>query len=376
MSVSRVFFDVRHLYYLPQYLPIYHELQRRNIEALFVMYTGLDGKDMVAILKQAAQDEALPVHWVEDVEQGLTFYQQQKPQWIIFGNAYKYLDDLPKDVHTAMVNHGAGIKSAGQSVHMCRFSIRFAEGPYQLGQLQKSYPQGNYIDVGFAKLDPVFNEAQQTPRLDFNALGLSSGKPTLLYAPTFYPSSIELYPDDWPQQFSAYNLLVKPHFFTWNKAKYHAQRRKLQIWNKSENVYVASMEQYNLLPFLCTADVLISDASTALFEFAALNKPVIWCDFLKLRWTYRGIFSYRFKKRMDQDILKYADIAVHAARYDDVLPLVEQQLKNPADREPQRLAHAQLLLGKFDGKVSERIVNSLIHYVPVNTRSSTEPATA
>ena len=84
---------------------------------------------------------------------------------------------------------------------------------------------------------------------------------------------------------------------------------------------------------MAIADVLISDASSALFEFAALNKPVIWCDFLKLRWSYRGIFSFRFKKRMDQDYGEYAAVAVHARSFKNLQLLVEQQLANPNDLE-------------------------------------------
>lgn len=358
----RIVFDVPHLYYLPQFIPIYKELQNRKIDSLFVVYTGIDGEALTNILRQAVKDEQLPVEWVGNLEEGLHFYKQQMPDWIIFGNAYKYFDELPQRINTAMVNHGAGIKSAGHDISMLRFTIRFAEGPYQLAQLKKNYPQGNFIDVGFAKLDPVFNEDMVTPALDKTALQLDANKSTLLYAPTFYPSSIELFPDDWPQQFAEYNLVVKPHFFTYTKEKYKAQRRKLSIWSKAPNVYVASVGEYNLLPFFATADLLISDASTALFEFAALNKPVIWCDFLKLRWSYRGIFSYRFKRRMDQDIHKYSDIAQHVSRYGELLSAVGQQLENPAQFEPQRLKYAEQLLGRFDGQVSARIVDSILKY--------------
>jgi CDP-glycerol glycerophosphotransferase (TagB/SpsB family) len=113
---------------------------------------------------------------------------------------------------------------------------------------------------------------------------------------------------------------------------------------------------------MSSADLLISDASTALFEFAALNKPVVWCDFLKLRWSYRGIFSYRFKKRMDQDIHKYADIAAHVANYKDLLSIVAKQLAHPEEHEPQRRNYSEQLLGRLDGNVSSRIVKSLLEY--------------
>ena len=362
MELPNLYFDVPHLYYLPQFLPIYHELKKRGIEPHFLFYKDIDGEELLKILRNVASDENLSVDWVNNLEEGLAFYKQKTPDWIIFGNAYKFFDQLPSQIKTAMVNHGAGIKSAGHDISMLRFNIRFAEGPYQLAQLQKNYPQGNFIDVGFSKLDPIFNPQIPTPTLDKKALRLDEGKPTLLYAPTFYPSSIELFPDDWPQQFNEFNLVVKPHFFTYTKEKYKAQRRKLTLWEKSANVYVASVDEYNLLPFFSTADLLISDASTALFEFAALNKPVIWCDFLKLRWSYRGIFAYRFRRRMDQDIQKYADIALHVSNYRNLLSSVKQQLTSPSEYEPKRLEYSEQLLGRLDGQVSVRIVNNILEY--------------
>ncbi|RTZ98978.1 MAG: CDP-glycerol--poly(glycerophosphate) glycerophosphotransferase, partial [Deltaproteobacteria bacterium] len=33
-----IYFDTLHLYYLTQYLPVYRELVRRGIEAVFVFY--------------------------------------------------------------------------------------------------------------------------------------------------------------------------------------------------------------------------------------------------------------------------------------------------------------------------------------------------
>ena len=64
---------------------------------------------------------------------------------------------------------------------------------------------------------------------------------------------------------------------------------------------------------------MISDASSAIIEFAALNKPVLWCTFLQLRWNYKGIFSYRFKARMDKDYDDYGQIAKTANSYDEMV---------------------------------------------------------
>ncbi len=362
---NHILFDVHHLYYLPQFLPVYRVLQVRGISCEFVVYRN---RELQAVLDKAVTDEDLPVHWVDSVEDARDYYQARRASWLILGNSFKYLDDLPAVTRTALINHGAGIKGAGHDASMCRVTVRFAEGPYQRRQLQKHYPQGTYVDVGFSKLDPLFspdvlsgpNSDNKSPALNLIACGLDPVKPTLLYAPTFYPSSIERMSDRWPDEFADYNLLVKPHFFTYTKRRYKAQRRKLEIWRSANNVAIADVSDYNLLPFMANADLLISDASTALFEFAALNKPVVWCEFLKLRWSYRGPFRYRYARRMDQDILRYADIAVHARRYKDLLSHVQSELADPGRHQPQRQSYTRELMGVTDGQVSQRIVDYLL----------------
>ena len=111
------------------------------------------------------------------------------------------------------------------------------------------------------------------------------------------------------------------------------------------------------------SDLLVSDASSALFEFAALDKPVIWCDFYKLRWSYRGPLSYRFRSRMDSEINSYADICPHAERYEDLPSLVEDELQHPEKYSAKRKMYVRRLIGSTDGNVSKRIVNFLMDNV-------------
>jgi len=48
--------------------------------------------------------------------------------------------------------------------------------------------------------------------------------------------------------------------------------------------------------FMAVVGVLISGAFSTLFEFSALNKPVVWCGFYNSRWGCRGLLSFRFKR--------------------------------------------------------------------------------
>ena len=349
-----VIFDVLHLYYLPQYLPVYHQLINNTANKVsFVFYHGIHDD----IIKQIISENDLAHHWLNSQQEALTYYQLQQANWVVFANSFPFLESLHKTSKTVQLGHGIGPKASYYTKSDTATTVRFVEGEYRTQRFQQMYPNDTFENVGFCKLDPIIN--QQTIGFDLSKLALDPKKKTLLYAPTFYPSSIECFAKDFPAQFAQYNILIKPHYFSLSKSQYKKQRQLLTHWASYPNVYLAKVEDYSLIPFMATADLLISDASSALFEFAALNKPVIWCDFLKLRWSYRGIFSYRFKKRMDQDYGEYEDIAVHASHYKELKALVAQQLTNPEMLSDVRLSFAEKLAGNLDGKASERIVNYL-----------------
>src|SRR5690606_16574208 len=123
---------------------------------------------------------------------------------------------------------------------LSNFSVRFTEGKFRQKKLEELYPLSNFYEVGFAKLDPLFDpEYYQFNQLNLESIGLDSEKKTILYAPTFYPSSIECMSRNWPAKFKDYNIILKPHFFTWSNKKYHKQRELLLYWQSFDNVYLA-----------------------------------------------------------------------------------------------------------------------------------------
>ncbi|MBQ4832692.1 CDP-glycerol glycerophosphotransferase family protein [Pseudoalteromonas sp. MMG010] len=349
----KVIFDTQSLYYLPQYIPVFKELSKEGIKSKFVFYKNPHSPLIQNVINHYNLDHI----WVDKESEAISFYEKEKADWVFFANSFPYLERLHKVSKSAQLGHGIGPKASYYTKSSKSMTVRFVEGEYRCSRLKTMYPEDVFIDVGFCKLDPIFNNEQIDGAL--NLTHFSKEKKTILYAPTFYPSSLELFPKNWPEHFANYNILIKPHYFSISKEKYQKHVELLKAWAEYPNVYLASVEDYSLVPFLAEADLLISDASSALFEFALLNKPVIWCDFLKLRWSYRGIFSYRFKKRMDKDYGEYADLAVHAKKYKNLKNLVEQQLAEPNHLADKRLSLSKKLAGTLDGKASQRIVEYL-----------------
>ncbi len=347
-----VFFDVKELYYLPQYMPIQEALLRQGVEVTFVMYgDGIYvGGDVPA---------SVVVRWVKNEREARVFYLRSKPDWLIIGNNFTGLEGIHLNTKTALVSHGIGPKTCYYSVSDSATSVRFVEGPYRTRRLQEMYPSQTFLDTGYAKLDPVVNG--ELDGLKPSVWGLDDSKRTILYAPTFYPSSIECFPGDFPKEFTEYNIILKPHYFSLVNRKYAGQKRLLEEWSGYDNVYLAKLSDNNIIPFMAVSDVLVSDASSTLFEFAALDKPVVWCDFYKLRWGYRGLFNFRFKNRMDEDLYRYADIAKHAKSYSGLKGSVDDQVNNPSSFARQRERYNLDLAGKVDGQCSERIVNYIVN---------------
>ena len=357
VNPMRVCFDVKHLYYLPQYLPVYDKLTQQRIPCDFVFYEQED-KTLQNTCEQVIREEGLKAFWFNDWDDAITFYQKEKHCWIIFGNLVSDIQHIHQFSKTALMQHGIGPKNCYYQVSKNTTTVRFVEGEHRLRRLQELFPQGNFVDTGYAKLDPAFNNTTQAAC--YKKMGLDPDKKTLLYAPTFYPSSIECFAKSFPREFDDYNIIIKPHFFSLTKKNYHKQKARLEQWQKYDNVYLASTGEYNLVPFMMAADVLISDASSAIFEFAALDKPVIWCDFYKLRWNYRGVFKYRLEKRMDEDMAFFHQLARQVKRYDELKSAVEKELADPLARQKERLAITTNLAGRTDGECSHRITDYLI----------------
>ena len=349
-----IFFDVQELYYLPQYLPVYKQLQKESIfESKFIFHHG----KFDDVIKKIIEIESLPNSWVQDKSHALKFYLTEKPNWIFLGNTFPQLDKIHINSKTAQLGHGVGPKKSYYSKSDTPTTVRFVESNYRFKRLCEMYPEDNFKDVGFCKMDPIIKGEEKG--VDFLNLGLDRNKKTILYAPTFYPSSIERFTKNFPTDLENFNIIIKPHFFSMSKQKYQKQRDLLEHWGSFKNVYLAKVDDYSLLPFLESADLMISDASSAIIEFAALNKPVLWWTFLQLRWNYRGLFSYRFKARMDQDYDDYGQIAKPANSYNEMISKAKNLLDSNFIPSSNAKKYLEKLAGILDGNASKRIVTFL-----------------
>ena len=104
---------------------------------------------------------------------------------------------------------------------------------------------------------------------------------------------------------------------------------------------------------------MISDMSSAVFEFAGIGKPAIVNMFLRYRLHDR-LFPHKARKRLDTENFYLWEVADTPKRYQNMVKNAQEALagtdKNKAKRE--ELIH--YVMGAVDGKVSPRIVDKLL----------------
>ncbi|PKQ64380.1 hypothetical protein BZG02_06065 [Labilibaculum filiforme] len=349
----KILFDVLNIYYIPQYYPIWLELQKRGHECSFVVYSKKNDETQ---LKEMLSQLSIDFTWVFDQDAAKDYYLIQKPDWIFFGNEFPYLNEIHQASKTVQLGHGIGPKPSYYNKSNTPMTVRFVEGDLRIKKLKEMYPNDTFIQTGFSKLDPIFNNMEKG--LNLEELGLDPKKKTILYAPTFNPTSIGCFPNNWPKEFSEYNILVKVHSLTLSRERYKKDQDRITAWAKYSNVYVAAIKEFSLVPFLKTADILVSEASSTLFEFAALNKPVVICDFYDLKWSYKGLFKYRFKKRFGESVI-YDQLGAHASKFKDLKNIIKQELHFPSKYENSRHEYNRDHVGPTDGNASQRIADYL-----------------
>ncbi len=340
-----VVFYVQYPYYYPHFLPIAAALKKENLTIHFV----LSKEQNTALIVEIAEKLGLEYTLGDD-----ECLKNINTKNIFFANVpSKNLQTKAKKIFLC---HGIGTKQCGFENALERCDVVFVEGSYRDNLYRNKFPQ--YVDkiqkVGYSKLDPIVNIGEEERKEIHKKYSLDSTKKTILYAPTFFPSSIEKMSDSFPDDFQECNILVKAHYLTWERDQYKKQLKKFELWKRYTNCQIIPVDEYNLIPFIMVSDIMISDESSAIFEFASLNKPVIINRFLKLRWSYY-VNPKKLLKRMDKNMDKYRIIGPNPQTYQEMLEVTKKNLTDSNIFEEARLSLAQEICGKIDGKVSQRI---------------------
>ncbi len=146
----------------------------------------------------------------------------------------------------------------------------------------KVFPRKDFLITGNPWIDDVFKIANRE---------LNEINPTLLFAPTYNPevSAAVFLKDDlvktirkvYPQS----KIIIKPHPAILDYDHFYVTEHKelfkelVNVWKKNveefENVYLIEDSKKSISDFYSETDILISDGSSLVFEFMALNRPIL-----------------------------------------------------------------------------------------------------
>ena len=270
------------------------------------------------------------------------------------GNAAAYANAL-----LCFLNHGSGIKTIlyrNLARHTHTAYEVFVEGQHRVDRINASGAIGKSRVhlVGLPKLDYYFQGKYGDRERLLTRWGLDPAKKTVLFAPTYKPTCMyEIKNAIFESTKNDYNLIVKLHHYSW-MGKY-APHRQHRIFETRAPRYPHSvllpMEEYNIVPYMAAADILISEASSTVFDFLALGKTGVIYDLPSD--TLKHSDGQPLLEVDNRQFLK--DAFVHVDRPENLNAAIDAALHPTATMREAADRERDYLFYKLDGHASERV---------------------
>ena len=315
-----ILFDAYHLYHLPQFDPLIDLLEKDNRFRVYYSTYSKNRKEEIDICSSILKKRAGTFVFDVDEEKRVKKIRDLDLDVFICGWSRYDLDSFVSDkTLVGMIYHGIGVKPSYWRDNHKRLDLRFVEGEYRINQLRNYGIKTDLALTGFIKLDPLFNGSGPDSDQLKKELGLDSSKKTILFAPTFYPSSLEKIGMRLGDYTGEYNVILKPHLWTYfldifGEVNLKMQRKLISnLIEKFDHIKLLEPEKYNILPYYLIADVLLTEASSTIYEMIALSKPVVVNRFYKLKLSHKlfrnRLYRARLNKEMNQDLENFCFIA-------------------------------------------------------------------
>lgn len=209
-----------------------------------------------------------------------------------------------------------------------------------------------YWHTGYPQLDPLFRRDPPPP------MSLPAGRTTVLYAPTWNlgltsaamlgSRVVELIRRGAPDA----NVVIKPHpvIGDW-RPRWMATWAQLDASDRG--VHLVRDTHADVTRYMPAADVLVSDASSAIFEFLALDRPIVLItnpdhaadpayDPSSILWTWR-------------------DLGEEVHRAEDLPAAIATAVRHPDLHAARRHHYAEALFGPFtDGRNHLRAADKIL----------------
>ena len=356
--MKKVLFETHHLYYWPNFLPVAEEFIKRNNYILNVSMPKRSSLEQEKILSKSCTQIGISFITAGCEEERINKLYEENYDIIIVGNVGQLKQlAIPKTL-VVMVYHGIGLKNSYYNDIDKRVDIRSVESLERLNEL-KDNGHDNLSLTGFTKLDRLAKITKNRLKKIKSILKINSEKKTILYAPSFYPTSLEkIYPylSDLSED---HNIIIKLHGFSWEQNKYCYQNVLCQeLSDKNKDIYLLPYDDYDIIPYYVLSDLLITDISSTMFEFLPMNRPIIQAQCYSLKLKHR-VFKSRFWKKMDIERQQNVEFTYQITNPEDLLGRVYYAIDNMDEMSTKRLEACEKFLYKTDGKASSRLVDTI-----------------
>ena len=366
-----ILFDAYHLYHLPQFDPLIDLLEKDNRFRVYYSTYSKNRKEEIDICSPILKKRAGTFVFDVDEEKRVKKIRDLDLDVFICGWSRYDLDSFVSDkTLVGMIYHGIGIKPSYWRDNHKRLDLRFVEGEYSINQLRENGIKTDLALTGFIKLDPLFNGSGPDSDQLKKELGLDSSKKTILFAPTFYPSSLEKIGMRLGDYTGEYNVILKPHLWTYfldifGEVNLKMQRKLISnLIEKFDHIKLLEPEKYNILPYYLIADVLLTEASSTIYEMIALSKPVVVNRFYKLKLSHKlfrnRLYRARLNKEMNQDLENFC---FTADKHLDVPYALETALIEKHKNYDSMKKYQTKMLYKLDGCAAVRARDEILERI-------------
>ena len=363
-----ILFDVYHLYHLAQFDPLIDLLENDDRFKIFFSTSSKNRKEEIEICTSILNKRkgSFIFHENEDIRK--TKIKKLNLDVFICGwSRYEIESYVSKTTLVIMIYHGIGVKPSYWRDNNKRLDVRFVEGQYRIDQLRKHGVDTDLVLTGYIKLDSLFNKNSNYYKDKEESLGLDKSKKTILYAPTFYPSSLEKLGLSLGDITSKYNLIIKPHMWTYYLDSFggislKGQRKLIfKLIDQFDHIRLLEPAEYNVTPYYKISDLLLTDASSTIYEMIALSKPVVVNRFYHLKLSHRifqkRLYKRRLDKEMNDEVEKFCFLADNVKQ----LPLAIEKALNQNNKNTALIEEYQKkMLYKLDGSASIRARDEIL----------------
>jgi hypothetical protein len=366
----KILFDSFHLYHLPQFDPVIDLLSRDDRFQIFHSTAAVNKKEERELCLNILATKPGTMIYSESEEERAKMMKELDLDFFVCGWSRYELDEyISEKTLAGMIYHGIGVKPSYWRDNHPRLNIRFVEGIYRMDQLRSHGVDKELVLTGFTKLDPLFSQNPGFYEKLAQSLGLDPSKKTILFAPTFYPSSLERFGMKLGEYTQNYNVILKPHMWTYFLDKFGeynlVPQRNLayDLADKFSHIKLLGPEVYNITPYYKISDILLTEASSTIYEMIALEKPVIVNRFYRLKLSHK-IFRYRlFKKRLSKEMNKdITNFCFEMNRARDLPQVLDTAFNENHKRLNIVREYQKKMLYKLDGKASERVRDTILDH--------------